>query len=236
MRQKSKNISNEEFYDLIAPEYNDQLSTDPTNQVVRTKVSRYFIDQVPKGRVLDFGGGTGLDLPWLLDRDYSIVFCEPSRQMRLYAIGQVKHHPSKDRVLFLTNSDANIANWKTDFPFSKPVDACIANFAVLNCVDNLRQVFEKLAHVIKPGGHIIANVLDARFKLLISRYLKSYLKYFLRHEMITYSRHQDVEQKVYLYSLGKIKNLANPYFKVTNVFPLGGYGFVLVHLSRNDVT
>jgi SAM-dependent methyltransferase len=230
--RNSKTIPNKEFYNLIASEYNDQLKTDPTNEIVRAKVSRYFIDHVANGRVLDFGGGTGLDLPWLLDKNYDVIFCEPSPRMRLYAIDQVKYHRSKGKILFLDEDAANIDNWEPGFPFPKPVDACIANFAVLNCIHNISESFEKLANVIKPGGHLIANVLDTRFRMLISRYLKSYLNAFFQDEMITYSRHQDAEQTVYLHSLRKIKTVAKPYFKVTNDFPLGGYGFVLIHFRR----
>ena len=230
--QRSRTISNKEFYNLIAPQYNDQLKSDPTNEIVRTKVSRYFNEHVPKGRVLDFGGGTGLDLPWLLDQGYQIVFCEPSCGMRLNAKEKIQSHPYKDKILFLNDDETNTENWKPGLPISEPVDACIANFAVLNCIHNISHVFEKLGEVIMPGGHFVCNVLDARFKFLISRYFKSYLKSIFQKEMITYSRHQNVEQEVYLHSLKKIEACARSYFNITHTFPLGGYGFTLLHLTR----
>src|SRR5438045_2580512 len=66
-----------EFYDAVAAMYNTQMSSDLSNDLVRQQVADYFVSVVKEKNVIDFGGGTGLDLKWLQERGYTVFFCEP---------------------------------------------------------------------------------------------------------------------------------------------------------------
>lgn len=221
-----------DYYDLIAPEYNSLLERDPTNALVRTKVEQYFRSQVPKGRVMDFGGGTGLDLPWLMEISERIIFCEPSIKMRQIAMNHIEHHPARDGVLFLDDESSNVLNWAPGVPTSEPLDACLANFAVLNNIRNLDLIFDKLSSIVKAGGDLIVNILDANLKTLITRYPTEYLRSLFTSEILTYTLYHETKQDVFLHPIGKIKRSANPFFETKCVMPLKGYGFTLVHLKR----
>ena len=48
------------------------------DKIVRAKVANKFCDIVKDGGVLDFGGGTGLDIQWLTNKNFAVFFCEPS--------------------------------------------------------------------------------------------------------------------------------------------------------------
>src|ERR1017187_5336548 len=83
-----RNIS---YYDEIAENYDAILNNDGANKIIRDIVAVKFSSLVKKGGyVLDFGGGTGGDLDWLIRQHYHVIFCEPSTAMRKIAVNRVK--------------------------------------------------------------------------------------------------------------------------------------------------
>lgn len=74
--KKNKVVSAKEFYNEIADQYDDQLSIDK-DKLIRSDVETYVKKYFGSGVVLDFGGGTGLDLSWLLQAE--LRFTSPSR-------------------------------------------------------------------------------------------------------------------------------------------------------------
>ena len=57
-----------------------------------------------------FGGGTGLDLPWLTER-YGIIFCEPSDGMRERAIRMIEQKLPDSNVSVLESAKADFTSW-----------------------------------------------------------------------------------------------------------------------------
>src|SRR5690349_3489834 len=82
LMKESVTISSTAFYNHIAEDYNAQMNQDPHNERIRTETAGYLKSILRQGVVLDFGGGTGLDLPWLLQHNYKVIFCEPAPNMR----------------------------------------------------------------------------------------------------------------------------------------------------------
>ena len=62
------NQQNISYYNEIAADYDAILQKDVNNTAVRLKLAAKFTTLVKSGRVLDFGGGTGQDLGWLLQQ------------------------------------------------------------------------------------------------------------------------------------------------------------------------
>jgi ubiquinone/menaquinone biosynthesis C-methylase UbiE len=226
-------LPSRDFYNFIAPVYNDQVVNYPQNDRIRSDVAAYFKQVVPTGRIMDFGGGTGLDLPWLLESDYEIVFCEPAEGMRVAAKESVDVS-QQEKIFFLDSEKTDFHQWSSDHTlFPVPVDAVLANFAVLNCIEDIEMVFQKLAGVMKPGGHLIACIIDARFYQLITRYFRSYVKSLLSGgKIITYTHYKDVIQKAYLYPPEYLKTASKHSFAFQNLQPLGGFGFIMMHFTR----
>src|SRR5450631_255764 len=151
------------YYDAIAAEYESMLNNDVKNLLIRDTVTQKFLTAVKAGRVLDFGGGTGLDFGWLIKHRYPITFCEPSHGMRRIAVERMKKDCPDAAVFFLNDEQADFRNWTDSFPFGESMDAALANFAVINCIPDIGLLFEKLSLALKPGGQLIALVLDYDF-------------------------------------------------------------------------
>jgi SAM-dependent methyltransferase len=228
MKTGSENIS---YYNAIANEYNDMLDKNP-DRILREKIANKFCSIVKGAAVLDFGGGTGLDLEWLADNNHTIFFCEPSIGMRERAIC---NHTNllHEKVIFLEDSAADFRQWHLQLPFAEKVDAVLSNFAVLNCIPDIGLLFKNLAIVVKPGGNVIALVLTRNLKKILKRNFGSILKYFIHHEPVTINiRYKKNQQTVYIYSIKEIIKASKKHFNFcsSEVLPLSG--FTLIHLKR----
>ena len=94
------NAQNISYYNEIADFYDHIMEKKDSNKIVRGKVAEKFCDIVKEGNVLDFGGGTGLDLDWLTSKGYSVFFCEPSSGMREKAVNHNNNLLNHPNVLF----------------------------------------------------------------------------------------------------------------------------------------
>src|SRR6202035_4865586 len=103
-----QNIS---YYNEIAPDYDDILNKDKANTIIRDKVAAKFTSLVNGGAVLDFGGGTGQDFGWLLQRGYHIIFCEPSVAMRQIAIERAKSEFPGAGISFFDENTTDFRSW-----------------------------------------------------------------------------------------------------------------------------
>lgn len=149
-----QNIS---YYNDIAVKYNSMLDKN-SDKAVRQKVANRFCSIVQNAIVLDFGGGTGLDLKWLAENNNQIFFCEPSNAMREIAISTHVNLLNKN-ITFLDDLAADFRQWNTRPPFVEKVGAVLANFAVLNCIPDIELLFQNLVPFIKDSGNIIALIL-----------------------------------------------------------------------------
>jgi SAM-dependent methyltransferase len=221
------------YYNDIAGNYEEILQKDTTNEIVRKKVASSFMDLVQGSLVLDFGGGTGMDLEWLLQQGYAVIFCEPSSGMRALAIERAHSGTVAHKIIFLADDKTNFRNWTENSPFSDKVDAILANFAVLNCIPDLDLVFEKLALAIKPGGVMQALLLETslvkRLRSNPATLIKSLFSGKTQNYLVEYNGQR---QKVYVHSIRSIKKAARPHFKIISTQSVGGFGFSLIHLNR----
>ena len=228
MKTESKNIS---YYNAIADEYNDMLNKEP-DRIIRKNVADKFCNIVESGTVLDFGGGTGLDIQWLIDNGFNVFFCEPSSGMRERAITDHSNLP-KDRITFLDNSSTDFRRWHSQLPFVEKVDAVLSNFAVLNCIPDIELLFKSLALVIKPGGNMIALVLTKSLKKNLRLDFQNMLKSFVHRGRtilnIWYKKHG---QTVYVYSIKEIEKASAKDFIFCGSEVLPSSVFMLIHLKR----
>src|SRR6267154_3512964 len=121
MKGKDRNIL---YYNSIADEYNYMLDKNP-DKIIRQKVAKFFCDIIKDAVVIDFGGGTGLDLPWLAANNHTVFFCEPSVGMRQKAIAS-REGLLDDNVIFLNDVQADFRHWKLKPPFAGKADAVLA--------------------------------------------------------------------------------------------------------------
>jgi SAM-dependent methyltransferase len=220
-----KQIQNISFYNEIANEYDAIMEKERSNAAVRREVADKFLDTVAPGRVLDFGGGTGGDLGWLTDHHYHVLFCEPSTRMKELAIMRHKRKILPGHVEFLSGMAVDFTNWNKDPPFYPAADAILANFAVINCIEDITLLFRNLALVIRPGGSLIALVL--RPKLLHT--VKSLAGLAPDTMEVRYKEHA---QTVFVHTMGAIRKASRAYFSFSSRKSLRGTVFSLIHLTR----
>ena len=221
------------YYDAIAAEYESMLNNDVKNLLIRDAVSKKFLTVVKGGHVLDFGGGTGLDFGWMIKHRYLISFCEPSHAMRQIAVLRVQKNYPDAAVSFLNDEQADFRNWTDSFPFGETLDAALANFAVINCIPDIGLLFEKLSMALKPGGQLIALVLDDHFlKRLRSNPGAAIGSIFSRKPVNLVIDYKNQRQNVYIYSVSAIRKASIPNFDLISYSRLKGYGFRLIHLIR----
>lgn len=221
-----QNIS---YYNEIAAEYDAILNKDSNNALIRKLVTDRFSAVVKKGRVLDFGGGTGQDLGWLTEQRYQIIFCEPSAAMRRHAA----ERNTDAGIGFLEDDATDFRGWSPVFPFQQPVDAVLANFAVINCIPDIKFFFEKLALVVKPGGTVVALILDNSFRKRLRANAKATLQSVFSGNAVSISvNYNGSSQQVYIHSRSAIKKATVKHFELKLFEPLPGLGFCLMHLTR----
>jgi SAM-dependent methyltransferase len=225
-----QNIS---YYDGIAADYDAILNDDRANKIIREIVAEKFTSIVKGGYILDFGGGTGRDLDWLIQHPYHIIFCEPSSGMRQIAINRIKNEFPETNISFFDDSKSDFRSWNILYPFEQAVDAIIANFAVINCIPDIQLLFEKLAFSVKPGGIVLALMLDNSLLKRLRSNLKGTIQSVITgNPMSIFIDYNGNRQLVFIHTTGKIRNAARNKFEFIRIERLRPFGFCLIHLRR----
>jgi SAM-dependent methyltransferase len=200
------------YYDLIAGVYNEHM-TDSDRQV-RGKVASVFASYVAGGNVLDFGGGTGLDLPWLLGLGYHVFFLEPSAGMRKLARQEVYLSLGPGMPVFL-DKDTDIGGWSPDhLPFTEKMQGILADFAVLNCLADLKGFFQKMSLVSQPGAHVVICVLDLPWLAVLRAFgLRAALQRLLWGSVTVPNSDGGIRHKTYIRSMRRYRRAAGRYFR-----------------------
>jgi SAM-dependent methyltransferase len=210
------------------------MSSNSLNSLVREKAANYFQAVVKGKHVMDFGGGTGGDLNWLIDNNYEVCFCEPSKAMRNVAIELNTKKLKSNQIHFLTDIQTDFKNWDSTI-FPKKFDAVLADFCVFNCIDDITLLFSKLGSVLKPGGHIIAVLLDTTINGILKHYLKNFVSSFVKNKApYMLVAHSGSTHEVYLHTPNKIKQALPKNFSLQKLEPLGNPGFMLLHLQKSE--
>ncbi|MBY0425903.1 MAG: class I SAM-dependent methyltransferase [Cytophagales bacterium] len=228
----SATIKSDNYYDAVAKDYNELLESKAKNAIVRNRVAEYIQKVNPSGPILDFGGGTGMDLPWLSLLGQKIYFCEPSSGMRKEAELQ-KNTIQTTEIQILGTDSTDFTKWKKSSPFDEGLGAILANFAVLNHIDNLKLLFENLAFTLNDGGSFFALVLSSSTKWYSLEGLKNFTKQLLKKEppkvVASYQNHSQI---AYLHSIHSITSASAAYFKIEYIEEMALYGFTFIHLKK----
>ncbi len=228
MAKAKKIITCNSFYDIIADDYNNRL-TESDNKV-RKVVSLTFKRYVKQGYVLDFGGGTGLDLPWLLEDGYSVFFLEPSVNMRSMA----KKNLFKIAAPTFVEDNTDFSKWSpARLPFNEKVEGVLANFAVLNCIKNIDEFFRQVALLCDHNCFLIATVIDSkREEIHDNNPIGNTIRNLFNKEEIIYSNYNGVGHKTFVHTLKQLKAASIENFNFISYTPVETSGFAVLILSK----
>jgi len=224
------------YYNNISLKYDDTINLNPDNTKIRDEVKKYFTKNVRGKYVVDFGGGTGKDLWWLIQSGFNVYFCEPSKGMREVAVKNFQKPSSSINIIFLDDDSSNFQKWsKNNIPFEHKVDGILSNFAVLNSIKQLEELSEKFALISHQGTRLIITVLNVELKKILSRDFPSILNLYLRgNGLATKVQDGNHQMVVYLHTKSKLIKSLKKYFYYVESFPISGSSFRLLHFLRND--
>jgi SAM-dependent methyltransferase len=221
------------FYDELADNYDSILEQDSSNKIIRQLVAEKFCKTVERGWILDFGGGTGLDMKWLTENGYKIFFCEPSPGMKQQAINYNNNILHSADIVFLNDFSADFKTWSDNFPVPEKVNGILSNFAVINNIYELKLLLKSFASVLYAGGHLIALILDNNFqRKSLKKILDALTSFVFRKPIKFYVRNKADKQIVYIHSLRQIKQASEPYFHFCSLDSFPEPGFALLHLTK----
>jgi SAM-dependent methyltransferase len=223
-----QNIS---YYDEIAHVYDQVMDADRSNELVRKMVREKMRRVLQSGWVIDFGGGTGLDLEWLSQAGYHIIFCEPSEAMREKAIALNNTTVLNQDIHFLDAANTDFMQWRRQPPFHRKADALIANFGVINYIPDLKSLFQNLAAALKPGAHVLLVTLKLSLRQRLRWHRRNALKsLFFRIPFVMYITYNTKQQTVFVHSEKEIRKAAAQHFEFRESQPVTGFTFI--HLTR----
>ena len=222
-------ISSTSFYNSVAKDYNGHQTK--SDSYVRNYVMEKFFNDIPHGNILDFGGGTGLDLPWLLNPKYSVNFLEPSSNMR--SLAKVAVIDNWQQPIF-NEQNIDFHAWTPGaVPFEEKMNGILANFAVLNCIKDIGCLFEKMALVCDRDCKVVATVLDTRAIRMLTAYsLKVAIKRFFKRPLVTETKYNCVTQQTYLHTLLNYKSASRKHFNFISYTSIKASPFALLLLSK----
>lgn len=226
----SHTISPVDFYNEVATSYNTRQTA--SDRIIREKVSKLFMQQVTQGNVLDLGGGTGLDMPWLMQAGYHVYFLEPSVNMRLVA-KQTRVYPENNERITFIEALTDFCQWTPEnLPFCEKMNGVLLNFAVLNSIKDLHLFFEKIRMICNGGCYLIITMIDARPGTILKKHgLFHFAKQLIEGKSAFDVHFNDIAHKTFIYSLSYLRNCSHQYFTYVASQSHGLSGFIIVILS-----
>jgi SAM-dependent methyltransferase len=143
-------------------DYVRQITTQESDRNTRSAFRDLVLRIAPPGAMLfDFGAGPGIDARFFAERGFTIDAYDVDPRMREFFADHCRDLIDSGRVTldgsayreFLTRRTAD----------SRRADLVMSNFAPLNLVDDLRELFEKFHALTGPQGKVFASVLSPCF-------------------------------------------------------------------------
>jgi SAM-dependent methyltransferase len=186
--------------------YHKFMLTSQRDRWVRERFQNMVLDLLPKAAdVLDFGAGTGIDAKDYAARGHQTLY-EPSAAMRDCLTEHCRDEIAQKAIITVSS------------PLACKVQAVTANFAVLNHFSDHRLLFEELSQVVRPGGFVLASMLNPYY-LGDARYgwWRSNIMNLVR------SGHYAIasESRIHRFAPRVVARAAAPYFQLERLLPRG---------------
>lgn len=142
-------------FENVAAGYDEQFGENPIARLMRETVWRELFSRLPAPTsVLDLGCGTGIDACEIAARGHQVLAADGAQAML-----QKVEEKRGSRAVKLIHVELNDAAARKDLWSRADVDAVLANFGVLNCVEDLDAFAAELADRLLPGGLVVAVVM-----------------------------------------------------------------------------
>jgi SAM-dependent methyltransferase len=144
-------------------EYVDQINAQESDRRTRSAFRALVLSIAPpRAKLFDFGAGPGIDARFFAERGFTIDAYDVDPRMRAFFSDHCRDLIDSGRVT-LDGSAYRDFLTRTATDNSCRADLVISNFAPLNLVDDLHELFGKFNTLTAPKGRIFASVLSPWF-------------------------------------------------------------------------
>jgi SAM-dependent methyltransferase len=143
--------------------YFQRITAREVNRRVRSRFQQLVLRLAPPGgRLFDFGAGPGIDARFFGERGFSVEAYDVDPGMCEFFTTYCRDLIDSGRVT-LDRSDYREFLSRNSTLSGHPVDLVISNFAPLNQVNELPELFAKFHALTAPGGKLLLSVLTPYF-------------------------------------------------------------------------
>ncbi|HEY2679218.1 MAG TPA: methyltransferase domain-containing protein [Steroidobacteraceae bacterium] len=144
-------------------EYVSRINAQESDRRARSAFRDLVLSIAPAGaRLFDFGAGPGIDARFFAERGFTIDAYDVDPRMREFFADHCREFMESGSVT-LDGSAYREFLTRTTADARRRADLVISNFAPLNLVDELRELFGRLNTLTGPKGKILASVLNPWF-------------------------------------------------------------------------
>jgi SAM-dependent methyltransferase len=144
-------------------EYVDQITAQESDRRTRTAFRDLVLNISPPGaKLFDFGAGPGTDARFFAERGFTIDAYDVDPRMREFFADHCRDLIDSGRITLDGSAYREFLARPTP-DGGRRADVVISNFAPLNLVDDLRELFGKFHAITGPKGMILASVLNPCF-------------------------------------------------------------------------
>jgi len=116
----------------------------------------------PEAALFDFGSGTGMDARFYAERGCTVAAYDVDPEMCEFFAAHCRDLMDSGRVTLETGGYRDFLA-RTTLGGGRTIDLVTSNFAPLNLVDDLRELFAKFHALTGPNGKVLASVLNPYF-------------------------------------------------------------------------
>jgi SAM-dependent methyltransferase len=144
-------------------DYVSQITAQESDRSTRSAFRNLVLNIAPPGAMLfDFGAGPGIDARFFAERGFTIDAYDVDPRMREFFADHCRELIDLGRVT-LDGSAYREFLARAAADGSRRADLVVSNFAPLNLVDDLRELFAKFHALTGPKGRVLAGVLSPYF-------------------------------------------------------------------------
>ena len=142
-------------FDSLAARYDELFTNSLVGRAQRDAVWE-VVDQTfaPGARILELNSGTGEDALHLAARGVTVVGCDASASMIEVARRKVRTELPSASVNFYHLPIERVS----ELAFRGPFEGVFSNFSGLNCIEDLNDVADQLASLVRPGTRLLICV------------------------------------------------------------------------------
>ena len=140
-----------------------QITALESDRLARSAFQSLVLSVAPPGGLLfDFGAGPGIDARLYAERGHTVAAYDVDPQMREFFAAYCRDLIDAGRVVLESGGYREFLA-RRNVGGVQGIDVVTANFAPLNLIEDLHELFAKFHRLTGPGGRVLASVLSPYF-------------------------------------------------------------------------